>query len=162
MPGATVVAVDTLPSLYAIRISGRLDPTELSAFPAMVDQLKGGETELTGLLADRSALFGVLAVIEALGLELLEVRQIPRGRNSPESGSTPPQIIGDPPVTGPPRERLRKNATVLRAISSAGIPPRRSAQTPSAKPPAPPSGNKEAAPWPVGDHRPWSGQFEAM
>jgi hypothetical protein len=42
----------------------------------MVAELKGGETVLTGLLADRSALFGVLAQIEALGLELLELRQI--------------------------------------------------------------------------------------
>ena len=40
----------------------------------------------------------------------------------------------------------KKNATVLRAISSPGIPPRRSAHTPSAKLPAPPSGNKEPAP----------------
>src|SRR5450631_3674855 len=108
MPGVTVVAVDMLPSLYAIRISGRLDPAELSAFPAMVHQVKGGETELTGLLTDRSALFGVLAVVEALGLELLEVRQIPPGRMSPGSGRTPPQIIGDPPVTGRPSDTLRR------------------------------------------------------
>jgi hypothetical protein len=42
----------------------------------MVSELKGGETVLTGLLEDRSALFGVIAQIEALDLELLEVRQI--------------------------------------------------------------------------------------
>jgi hypothetical protein len=42
----------------------------------MVSQLKGGETVLTGLLEDRSAVFGVIAQIEALGLELLELRQI--------------------------------------------------------------------------------------
>ncbi|HEY2437656.1 MAG TPA: hypothetical protein VGH93_10775 [Solirubrobacteraceae bacterium] len=47
----------------------------------MASQLKGGETVLTGLLADRSAVFGVLGQIEALGLELLELRQIsPRPR----------------------------------------------------------------------------------
>jgi hypothetical protein len=43
----------------------------------MVSELKGSETELTGLLEDRSAVFGVLAQIEALGLDLLELRQIP-------------------------------------------------------------------------------------
>jgi hypothetical protein len=43
----------------------------------MVAELKGSETELIGLLEDRSAVFGVLAQIEALGLELLELRQIP-------------------------------------------------------------------------------------
>ena len=47
----------------------------------MVSEVKGSETVLTGLLADRSALFGVLAQIEALGLELLELRQI-RGISS--------------------------------------------------------------------------------
>jgi hypothetical protein len=40
---------------------------------------------LTGLL-DRSALYGVLAEIEALGLDLLEVRQAVLDRESPESG----------------------------------------------------------------------------
>jgi hypothetical protein len=42
----------------------------------MMSESKGGETVLTGLLEDRAALFGVLAQIEALGLDLLEVRQI--------------------------------------------------------------------------------------
>jgi hypothetical protein len=49
----------------------------------MVHRVQDGETELTGLLAGRSALFGVLADIEALGLELLEIRQIPMGLNLP-------------------------------------------------------------------------------
>lgn len=52
----------------------------------MVPELKSGETVLTGLLEDRSAVFGVLAQIEALGLELLELRQIPARPKSPESG----------------------------------------------------------------------------
>jgi hypothetical protein len=47
----------------------------MSAFPAMQSQLAGAETVLTGLL-DRSALYGVLAEIDALGLDLLEVRQL--------------------------------------------------------------------------------------
>ena len=66
----------TPPGLYAIRIRGRLGATALSAFPSMVSEVKGSETVLTGLLEDRSALFGVLGQIEALGLELLELRQI--------------------------------------------------------------------------------------
>jgi len=37
---------------------------------------KGSETVLTGVLEDRSAVFGVLAQIEGLGLELLELREI--------------------------------------------------------------------------------------
>jgi hypothetical protein len=42
----------------------------------MVPELEVSETVLTGFLEDRSALYGVLAQIEALGLELLELRQI--------------------------------------------------------------------------------------
>jgi hypothetical protein len=64
------------PCWYAIRVRGRLGATALSAFPAMVAESSGGETVLTGLLEDQSAMFGVLAQIEALGLELLELRQI--------------------------------------------------------------------------------------
>jgi hypothetical protein len=69
--------VDTTPGLYTIRIRGRLGATALSAFPSMECELTGSETVLTGLLEDRSALFGVVAQIEALGLELVELRQIP-------------------------------------------------------------------------------------
>lgn len=67
----------TPPGLYAIRIRGRLGATALSAFPSMVCDLAGGETVLTGWLEDRSALFGVLAQIEALGLDILELREVP-------------------------------------------------------------------------------------
>jgi hypothetical protein len=51
----------------------------------MVPEMKGSETLLTGPLEDRSAVFGVLAQIEALGLELLELRQI-RGENPNDRG----------------------------------------------------------------------------
>jgi hypothetical protein len=68
--------------LYCVRIKGRLGATALSAFPALVHHVDGRETVLTGLLEDRSAVFGVLAQVEALGLELIELRQIrPRGRS---------------------------------------------------------------------------------
>jgi hypothetical protein len=49
----------------------------------MVCEIKGGETVLTGLVEDRSALFGVLGQIEALGLELLDLRRIRARRESP-------------------------------------------------------------------------------
>jgi hypothetical protein len=77
--------VATLPGLYTIRIKGRLGPTALSAFPSMVPELEGSETVLTGLLEDRSAVFGVLAQIEALGLELLELRKVRARSESCES-----------------------------------------------------------------------------
>ena len=64
------------PGVYVIRIKGRLGPTALSAFPMMVPAVHGSDTVLTGALTDQSAVFGVVAQIEALGLVLLELRQI--------------------------------------------------------------------------------------
>jgi len=69
------VDLDKVPDLYALRISGHLGPTTLSAFPSIVAQLKGDDTLLTGVL-DRSALYGVLAEIEALSLDLVELRRL--------------------------------------------------------------------------------------
>jgi hypothetical protein len=61
---------------YRIRVRGRLGETIRSAFPAPQAQASGGDTVLTGPLPDRAALYGVLAQIEALGLELLEFRRL--------------------------------------------------------------------------------------
>jgi hypothetical protein len=75
--------MDWAPALYLIRVDGHLGATMLSAFPGMTSQEKGTHTVLTGWL-DQSALYGVLAEMEALGLVLLEVRQMePRGRITP-------------------------------------------------------------------------------
>jgi hypothetical protein len=79
--------------LYAIRIRGQLGATALSAFPAMTSERQGGETVLTGLLEDRAALFGVIAQIEALGLELLEVRPIAARPTSEGGGDDRPHHI---------------------------------------------------------------------
>ena len=54
----------------------------------MVPEVEGSDTVLNGSLTDPSALFGVLAQIEALGLELLELRQIQVCPPSPESGNS--------------------------------------------------------------------------
>jgi hypothetical protein len=48
-----------------------------AAFPGLQASMDGDQTILTGTLADQAALYGVLAEIEALGLELLEVRRLP-------------------------------------------------------------------------------------
>jgi hypothetical protein len=80
-------SMDPAPVRYVIRIKGHLGATVLSAFPALAPRRHGGHTVLTGLL-DRSALYGVLAEIEALGLDLLEVRQVALDRKSPESGDS--------------------------------------------------------------------------
>jgi hypothetical protein len=65
------------PPRYEIRVRGRLGETMRAAFPALRAQPRGNDTVLTGALPDQAALFGVLAEIEALGLELLELRRVP-------------------------------------------------------------------------------------
>jgi hypothetical protein len=73
--------MDAAPAPYMIRINGHLGASVLCAFPALAPEHHGAHTVLTGLL-DRSALFGVLAEIEALGLDLLEIRKLTQDRKS--------------------------------------------------------------------------------
>ena len=87
LPGPDHEVMDPAPALYTIRINGHLGAMVLSAFPAMMPRRHGADTVLTGLL-DRSALYGVLAEIDALGLDLLEVRQLEPDRKSPGSGDS--------------------------------------------------------------------------
>jgi hypothetical protein len=79
--------MDPAPAPYMIRINGHLGATMLSAFPAMTPRWHGADTVLTGLL-DCSALYGVLAEIEALGLDLLEIQKLTPDRTSPEPGDS--------------------------------------------------------------------------
>ena len=65
------------PGRYVISVRGHLGETMRSAFPALRAQPRGEDTVLTGALSDLAELYGVLAEIEALGLELLELRRLP-------------------------------------------------------------------------------------
>jgi hypothetical protein len=66
---------DLQPTRYVIRVRGDLSDRLLAAFPGLRSRSDGGNTELAGALPDQAALHGVLAQIEALGLDLLEVRR---------------------------------------------------------------------------------------
>ena len=77
--------MDPAPAPNPIRISGHLSATALSAFPALAPRHHGAHTVPTGL-PDQSAMYGVLADIEALGLDLLEIRKLTPDRTSPEPG----------------------------------------------------------------------------
>jgi hypothetical protein len=48
----------------------------LQAFPDLEAEMRGKFTLLRGILRDRAALHGVLARLEALGLELVDMRQL--------------------------------------------------------------------------------------
>ena len=77
------------PVRYQIRVRGRLGQTMRRAFPALHAETHGEDTLLAGALADQAALFGVLTQIEALGLELVEVRRCesPRRVTPPHPGA---------------------------------------------------------------------------
>jgi len=87
LPARDHVVMDWAPALYMIRVDGHLGALALSAFPGMTPRQMGTQTVLTGWL-DQSALYGVLAEMEAIGLVLLEVRQMEPQGNSLESRDT--------------------------------------------------------------------------
>jgi hypothetical protein len=63
------------PASYQVRVRGHLGAATQRAFPAVRAETRGRDTLLEGI-ADQAALYGVLARVEALGLELLEVRRL--------------------------------------------------------------------------------------
>jgi hypothetical protein len=62
---------------YEIRVRGHLEAKILRAFPPLTSQVRGKDTLLRGRLPDQAAIYGVIAKLEALGLELLELRRLP-------------------------------------------------------------------------------------
>lgn len=67
------------PRRYEIRVRGPIGPTVMQAFPTLTASRSGRGTVLSGSLPDQSALYGVIHELEALGLELLEIRSLPAG-----------------------------------------------------------------------------------
>jgi hypothetical protein len=62
--------------IYEFRIRGHIGPSLVRAFTDLRASRNGQDTLLTGTVRDQAALHGVLALIEALGLELVEVRRV--------------------------------------------------------------------------------------
>jgi hypothetical protein len=63
------------PRCYEIRVRGPIGPTIMEAFPRLAATRSGHDTLLTGSLPDQCALYGVIHELEALGLDLLEIRR---------------------------------------------------------------------------------------
>ena len=70
------VPASSLPSRYAIRIKGLLDPHWEWLAGFTVTYLDPGETLLSGPIVDQAALHGILTRIRDLNLTLLSVQQI--------------------------------------------------------------------------------------
>lgn len=77
---------------YIIRVRGHLAPSWSERFYGLtIRNIQGGICELSGEIADQAALYGLLAQVRDLGLELLAVNRAgaqaderlePCGRNS--------------------------------------------------------------------------------
>jgi len=61
---------------YRIKLKGILDPKWSDWFEQMAISIEGGETILTGPVADQAALHGLLIRIRDLNLTLLSVERI--------------------------------------------------------------------------------------
>ena len=61
---------------YRIKLKGILDPKWSDWFGQMAISIEGGETILTGPVADQAALHGLLIRIRDLNLTLLSVERI--------------------------------------------------------------------------------------
>ena len=64
------------PAHYRIKLKERIDEKWSNWFEKMVISTEGGETILTGHVADQAALHGLLVRIRDLNLTLLSVRRI--------------------------------------------------------------------------------------
>jgi hypothetical protein len=64
------------PTAYEIRIKGRVSEQLLAVFEGMDATVQSMETVLRGPVRDQAALHGLLDRIQALGLELVEVRRL--------------------------------------------------------------------------------------
>jgi hypothetical protein len=69
--------MDQRDNRYEIRVTGQLGDTLLGAFPELHGEPRGSDTVLTGWLPDTSAVYGVIARLESLGLELVGIHRLP-------------------------------------------------------------------------------------
>ncbi|MFE0256692.1 hypothetical protein [Streptomyces sp. NPDC059010] len=71
---------------FEIRIKGRVGQAFRTAFAELTVTVNPPETVLRGAGLDQAALYGILDRIQALGLELVEVRRLPGGAGEAEPG----------------------------------------------------------------------------
>jgi hypothetical protein len=62
---------------YEIRVRGRVSRSLLDSFERMESELEPVETIIHGPVRDQAELHGLIDRIQALGLELIEVRRLP-------------------------------------------------------------------------------------
>jgi hypothetical protein len=82
---------------YAFRVRGRTSDAVLTAMQEGLEvDVDPTSTALHGWLPDQAALFGILARIRLLGLELIEVRRLPHGGQPVTSGHSVAGLVQPP------------------------------------------------------------------
>ena len=71
-------------SYYEIRIAGVLPPEALLDFDRLTASVEPVETVVHGPIRDQAALQGLLARLEAFGIQVLEIRRLRTGDAPPE------------------------------------------------------------------------------
>jgi hypothetical protein len=62
---------------YEFRIRGRLSDTLLARFDPLESEVERVHTVLRGRMRDQAELHGVIERMQAVGLELIEIRRLP-------------------------------------------------------------------------------------
>jgi hypothetical protein len=62
---------------FEVHVRGELSPDELEDIGYLTATVVPTETVLSGVVPDQAALLGLLARLQSLGLEVVEVRRLP-------------------------------------------------------------------------------------
>jgi hypothetical protein len=68
---------------YVIRVKGTLSNEAIDTFPSMTADKESAQTILHGQLIDQAALAGLLNHLDMLGVDILEVLQVPADKGTP-------------------------------------------------------------------------------
>jgi hypothetical protein len=77
----------TAPILYEIRVEGCLPAQWADWFESLTITWEGGDTLLTGPLADQAALYGLLKKVRDLGMPLISVNRAASHQTEPNSSN---------------------------------------------------------------------------
>jgi hypothetical protein len=113
-PEGTPVAAD-----YEIRIRGRVGDSVLLAFEGLTATTEPVETILYGPIPDQEALHELLTRLQALGLEVVEIRQLPGWPAGRRSDLHLPREAARRPRQPPPAYGSRLTSTSSRPSSRA-------------------------------------------
>ena len=103
MPANNRATGDREPRRYEIRVRGPIGPTTMQAFRTLDREPKRSRHAAAGSLPDQCALYGVIHQLEALGLQLLEIRRLPKQRRDDR-----PNHITDARTTHPTRPQAAR------------------------------------------------------